>query len=1538
MQWTEGTNVIKAYLNLKNPLNVDAPAPKNIANEIDKYIDNKIASFDEDNSFISKEQYITNLQRIKEMYMSDVSMFINEFKYDDDGKMTDGIREFLSSLDYDGIISKDEVVAFYPNQIKSATDNIGTFNKAEDDIKYSDREITPITEAEYEALKKHFGVTNNFNVAGYLLPDGKMLDFSGKHWGDPTSKSRQVDHRDAQEVLQRGNNGISDMVDMIGSGSIRLMPETGGINLAVYPNEKQRKVLSLYIKYMLATEGQVIIDYDTVGGDTVHSRVYEKYSSSSQILSDIRNYFNGARQSDLMQFHTSYSDRGSDVISNRSLLANALESVAQNDIEKKKLQQYKAKIALIESEQAKLSKIREEANTIRFTKGRTPAETKRMRDLDFEASQLENRISTYDKQLLNLESTTALKKVLEREKAMVRKKEAQKGKEALRKQKEKDAAVVRELMTRHTESRKKAIEGRHKTEMRHKIKNVVSDLNKLLLHPTKEQHVPIGLQKIVAEALDAINMDTMNAEQRVAYYNDLIAKATNSDEIKMLTAKRDFFAYRDMSFKDKITALKNAYAEFKESDDPLIRNAHDDAIENLIKNTADAVGDKSLKDMSLAQLEAVCNMYKAILATVRNSNKMFKEGRQATVTDNSEAVKAEVKEAGGHHDRVLKITKFLKRFGWGMLKPVTAMKVVGSKTFEKLFANVRAGEDTWAVDVSEAKKFYEDVSAKYGYDKWDFKKRYTFTDSAGVEFSLSLEQIMSLYAYSKREQADAHLEVGGFIFDDAIEVTERKGKFGIPLKYEVNDANPYRLRMEHLVAVTSSLTKEQRGFIDEMQTYLSDVMGTKGNEVSLALYDIKLYNEKNYFPLKTSRYFREFDPEKSGTPKIKNSGFSKKTVPNAGNPIVLSNFMDVWATHVNDMSMYHAFVLPLEDFMRVYNYSSTAGGYDSVQQYIKNAYGAQANQYIEKLMDDLNGGARVDSSAGIINKGLSLFKKASVFASASVVVQQPSAIARAFAYINPKYFVTSAGSALNLKKHKTVWEEIKKYAPIASIKEMGYFDTGMGKSTAEWIKGNKTLKDKMDDVLSKAPAIADELSWSYIWLAVKNEIKSTTSLAPGSEEFLKKAGERFTEVITNTQVYDSVLSRSDMMRSKDTGMKMATAFMAEPTTAVNMMVDGIIQGKRGNKKFTAATVGAVSASIILNSILVALVYAARDDEEDESYAEKYIGSLTSELLDGFNPLTYIPFIKDIWSIAQGYDVERSDMSVVSKLWESIEGLFNEDKSGWEKVTDITGAISSLFGIPLKNILRDAKAMYNLADTALNGTETTRGGIGNSIEDSFKSSIPLWDRVVGSDSKSDNLYDAIVSGDTVYVERLKNSYKDSNAYETAVRKALRENDSRIKEAAHARYEGDIAEYTRIAKGIIAEGHFSQDTVVGAINSEVTAIKKGETTEGEPAEDKDEATSIYKASDINAAFENGDSSTALKIIDDLVKTKVANGMTEKEAKSSVRSSMTSYWKPLYKQAYKSGDNAKTVQIRRILLSSGLYGSGNDVVKTTISWLKD
>ena len=1199
-----------------------------------------------------------------------------------------------------------------------------------------------------------------------------------------------------------------------------------------------------------------------------------------------------------------YSDRNPDSASNRSLLANALESVAENDIERSKLKQYKEKISLIESEQKKLSEIRAKIKEASFAKG--VRDTEAIKSLQFEANQIANRINTYDKQLLSLESTKALKGVLEREKAMLRKRLEQKGKEALASYKEKAAKTQRELLTRAQESRKKGIESRHKTEMRHKIKNVVSDLNKLLLNPTKEQHVPIGLQKVVAEALDAINMDTMNAEERVAYYNDLISKSTDPDEIAMLARKRDFFEYRDANFKDRITALKNAYAEFTESDDPLIRNAHNDAIEDLIKNTADMVGNKSLKDMSLEQLEAVYDMYKAILSTVRNSNKMFKEARQTTITENSEAVKTEVKEVGGHKTRVRKLTKGINAFGWNTLKPIYAFDRIGSDTLTMLYENVRAGEDTYATDVAEATAFFDDKAQKYKFDSWDFKKRYTFEDSIGTEFSLSLEQIMSLYAYSKREQADKHLEFGGFVFDDAITVTE-KGKFKIPVKYEVNDANPYRLRKEDLATVISTLSEDQKAFIDEMQTYLSDVMGAKGNEITLAMYDIKLFKEKNYFPLKTSRYFREYNPEQSGNPMLRNSGFTKKTVPKAGNPIVLSNFMDVWTGHVNDMSMYHSFVLPLEDFMRVYNYSSTAGGYDSVQQYIKNAYGANANQYIEKLMQDINGGVASVTLNNPILKMFSKFKKVTVAASLSTVVQQPTAIIRAMAEINPKHFVGVPFKG----GHKKTWNEIKQYAPIAIIKEMGGIDVGSGRQAMEYITSRrKGLIGKIDDGFMWMATKADELGWNAIWKAVKREVASTQKLKPGTEEFFKACGKRFTEVVTRTQVYDSVFSRSGFMRDKGDLNKFATSFMGEPTTSFNMIVGAVLNILRGGSKVKSArTIGSVYASIVAAAAMASLIYALRDDDEDESYLEKYAEAFGNKLSSEIWIHNMIPYVRDIASILEGWDVERPDMSIISDLKSSFDKLFTTNEDGelewnvdfsdfdsvYSAIENFCGSIAALFGIPLKNIMRDTRGIINGIEAIFDDIKPS--GVGDAF-------VRGW---TGEDqTKGEKLYDAIINGDEARIKELKKGYKTESSYESAVRSALRKNDPRINEAAQARIDGDIAEYTRIAKEIIREGHFTQDTVVAAINAEINALKKGEeTTTSSSSSNK--VTSIYKVDDYYSAIASGDMSTANAVKEDMIRTEVANGKDRDEAESNFNSRFASYCRELYEEGLLSDYDA-------------------------------
>ena len=349
------------------------------------------------------------------------------------------------------------------------------------------------------------------------------------------------------------------------------------------------------------------------------------------------------------------------------------------------------------------------------------------------------------------------------------------------------------------------------------------------------------------------------------------------------------------------------------------------------------------------------------------------------------------------------------------------------------------------------------------------------------------------------------------------------------------------------------------------------------------------------------------------------------------------------------------------------------------------------------------------------------------------------------------------------------------------------------------------------------------------------------------DTLLEAAGKRFTEVIVKTQVYDSTLSRSAFMRSKSALLQMATSFMAESTTSINMIEDAIRQYKRGYRQQAMKTARAVLDSMVANAVLVSLIYALRDDDEDETFVEKYFSALTSEIVDGLNPLTYIPWVKDAWSIAQGFDVERSDMSLISDIADALT-IFGKlcakdtdamsEKELSEHRRKIAAAswglveqVANFFGLPMRNVRRDVTAFIN---TGINTVQNVKNGIVNnprSFWSEIKEAVQDVTPVLGwfNDSTSDKLYDALAAKDTAQINRLKIAYCDdegkfnASAYRSAVRKGLRENDSRIRTAAKARLSGDHTKANKLLNQIAAEGRFDRSDISAAIKAEYNHLK-------------------------------------------------------------------------------------------------------------------
>ena len=1327
--------------------------------------------------------------------------------------------------------------------------------------------------------------------------------------------------------------------------------------------------------------------------------------------------------------------------STRSLLANALETTAQNDIERTKLEQYKSKIELIEAEYAKLAEIKKQANDIRFTKGRTSAETKQMKALDFEANQIANRINVYDRQLLNLESTTALKNVLQREKKLAYDKAKKEGKEALAKYREKAAQTQRELMNRHTESRKKAIERADKTTMRKNIRKLVKELNSLLKNSNKKKNVKQELQETVATSLALaevlfnddiknedivrLGVDSVTEAESILLneYRDLLDKrdaliakiestygngivkenlltevgsieedlAKVKNRISTLNGKLSEVFERERTRLNKATmntvfdTLITEYSNLADSGNDYIKNAYSEVMKTRLETLKKDLDGKIAKDMDIHQLAEVYDAFKMIKHMISTANGIFRDGRiedLATYVSNTQGEiyesTTEPKDLNVVADAIASV---FNEFSWNNLRPVDAFERLGSKTFEKLFWDYINGMGVAAKDVVEAGEVIANAREKYGYSKWNMKLADTaYTTREGLTFKPSLADKLSIYAYSKREGADGnkqamgHMVDGGFTYDTGRTYKDvEKGKTYVRRKL----SSPYRLSEGNIKSIIDSLTQEQKAYVDAILPYLTD-MGKKGNEVSMTLYGIELFGEKVYFPLQSSADYLSSTTQELGATQtmssLANSGFTKQTTPGADNPIVLRGFDDVVLEHIEKMSNYHGLVIPIENLRRVFDNVSrdTEKNSLSTKTLIGSRYGVEAQKYFAQLLTDLNGGMSPSGAKSILGKLFSRGKAMSVSANLSVVAQQYFSIIRAMEVLDPKYFVP----LLNGEAKKTdmkQYEELKKYAPIAIIKEMNGFDVGSSGRVKDYIgyegarKDADYIKKKIDDIAMWGAGKMDELGWVTIWKAVKAEVASEQKLTPGTDEFYKACETRFTEVVTKTQVFDSVASRSGYMRSKYDAVKYATSFMGEPTVVMGRyFVNGInlvraIKSKDGGKIKEASLHFARAAAVIaisqvLGNLAKSLIYAGRDDEEDEAFLEKWAKNFAEAMVSDLNVFNSLPFTRDIMSIIEGWDVERPDLTLIADAVTSTKNVFDGDIT-FDDSLDFIGAVGNLFGIPFKNVIREIKSAINVIDDIfVDGIAPT------DIGGAFVEGLTGEER-----TKQTNLYNAIIRGDTGKIEAIKVTYKTEKAYESAVKSALRENDSRIKEAAKANSSGNIRGYSNYIDAIASEGHFDRETVEGAIRAEQSAfntkinkaaeaknngddveykkivrelrdsykgiysqdeivnlITKAQKEQLETKDDDvDEVTSIYKASDVNSAFESGDNEMALEVIDDLINTKVANGMTEKEAKSSIRSSMTSYWKPLYKEAYKSGNTAEKERIERILYASGLYG---------------
>lgn len=137
----------------------------------------------------------------------------------------------------------------------------------------------------FQKAVQYFGTTSDFREAGYILPDGTMLDFSDKQNGGLPGM-RLLDHREVAEILDLPQTEA--LITFMNSGCIRVMPECPGLDISIYPTKKQIGVIRHFVNYY---RGDICIDISDKKGNIVTTFEYTEKTSSSRIIFDIRNVF-----------------------------------------------------------------------------------------------------------------------------------------------------------------------------------------------------------------------------------------------------------------------------------------------------------------------------------------------------------------------------------------------------------------------------------------------------------------------------------------------------------------------------------------------------------------------------------------------------------------------------------------------------------------------------------------------------------------------------------------------------------------------------------------------------------------------------------------------------------------------------------------------------------------------------------------------------------------------------------------------------------------------------------------------------------------------------------------------------------------------------------------------------------------------------------------------------------------------------------------------------------------------------------------------
>ena len=705
---------------------------------------------------------------------------------------------------------------------------------------------------------------------------------------------------------------------------------------------------------------------------------------------------------------------------------------------------------------------------------------------------------------------------------------------------------------------------------------------------------------------------------------------------------------------------------------------------------------------------------------IKSYNKAFFRGRWVDASEMASSFVSDIqKNSNIKRSPLTRImeSRYMRTFADPMVLARWMDRYNDNGFFSSMLADLRDGAIRESILDMDIRRGIDDFYRKN--KSWRKEIQNTIVPFNGAD--LTKAEAMQLYMTLHRDQAIPGILYNGF------ELREGKDRIRVSgivdPDADISEAELRKIAEKTASQLESSFSETDKQYIAIVETVYQQCRQLK-YETDIARQGFSNVQDGYYVPLARANIAHSIDADYIGeSMSVTNQSFNKNTVKGAKGELMILPIDQVVDRHISGITKYAALASAMDSFDMLFNLDVSGNKNKAVSIATETELvWSDYFKYMQNLRNDLRGLSRdTDGLNRIFGKMRGKYATAVLGMNVKVLATQFSSLFASTSILSPK----------NIIRGMTIDSSmVDQYCRIAEVRN--YDQTAaLAQSVTEKLDG-------IGDLLTKPIGMFDRLNVRVLFGGCQAQIASDGGPKIGSEENRIAAGKLLERVILETQQNATATDRSAAMRSGSEVMKSFTMFTADSMKVVGRLFDAV--GKRSvlsdrlsnaqsaaekseirkeirtaNKQLAKSVGAIVSSSVYMAILAQAFRWIYGKDDDKEKIPENIV-------LDSFgNMLGGLPIISDAYDyIVNGFEFGDSNYDMLNDLAEATKKGFRvigdavsgeaDSKEALTAVKSIVFSASKFLGLPAQNL-------WNLSYGAIKRTIPRAAYL---IDDAFKS--------------------------------------------------------------------------------------------------------------------------------------------------------------------------------------------------------------------------